>query len=90
MNKEDKHDKIMNTVPSIYIVGKLDCPKVNLCRHMVNDIAKKQVANVKFEFILAFETPFEFLVEELIKENIEFLEFKSSPIIYIQVEKIFL
>lgn len=77
--KEDK------TVPHIYIVGKLDCPKVTQCRQIVEDMMKKKVSSVKFEFVLAFETPFELYRDDLLKENSDFLKYQESPIIYIQV-----
>jgi hypothetical protein len=81
----DVKNQNQNNFTHIYIIGKLDCPKVSLCKKIVHELGSKNIGNYKFEFVLAFETPFEFCVEELVKENLEFLEFKESPIIYIQV-----
>jgi hypothetical protein len=77
-------DKNSN-IPHIFIIGRLDCTKLTLCRQIVEDLLKKNV-NLKFEFVMAFETPFEIYREGLIKENIEFLEYPNSPIIFIQVK----
>jgi hypothetical protein len=72
-------------IPHIYIVGRLDDPKVTQCRQVVEDMMKKAVTSVKFEFVLAFETPFELYRDDLFKENTDFLQFQTSPIIYHQV-----
>ncbi len=69
----------------ICIIGTLDCPKVTMCRQIIEDLKKRDIASAKFEFILAFETPFEQHREELFKEDLEFLKYKSSPIIYSKV-----
>jgi hypothetical protein len=69
----------------VKILGTLDCSKVNLCRLIVEELMKTPNSNAIFEFILAFETPFEQYRDELLKENTEFLKFPSSPIIYIEV-----
>lgn len=81
----DVKNQNINILTQIYIVGKLDCPKISLCKQIVNELEIRKIGDYKFEFVLAFETPFEFHVEELVKENLEFLEYKESPIIYIQV-----
>lgn len=83
MSNKDITDKNQE-IPHIFIAGRLDCPKLTLCRQVVDDLLKKNIS-VKFEFVIAFETPFEIYKEELIKENIEFLEFPNSPIIFLQV-----
>jgi hypothetical protein len=70
---------------NFYIVGRLDDPKISLLRHMVEEIMKKKIQNVSFEFVLAFETPFDLYVEDLIKEDNDFLNFSESPLVYIQV-----
>ncbi len=76
----------MNTQElEIYIIGRLDCPKITMCRQAVEDLKKRNVTSAKFEFNLAFETPFEQYREELLKENLEFLKYTESPIIYIKV-----
>jgi hypothetical protein len=75
---------------NIFIVGRLDDPKISLLRHVVEEIMKKKIPNLSFEFVLAFETPFDLYVEDLIKEESDFLNFPDSPIIYIQVVIMFL
>lgn len=67
----------------ITVLGRLDDSRATLCRHTAEQVMKANKDKIKLEFILAFETQFEFQKEELIKENIEFLELKQSPIIYL-------
>lgn len=74
---------------TIYVIGKLDCQKVTLCRLIVEDLDKKQTCLVKFEFQLYFENQFECYYNELLKDNINFMEYKQSPIIYIKVRMIY-
>ncbi len=69
----------------ILIIGRLDDPKISLLRHIADELMKKKTVDVSFEFVLAFETPFDLYVEDLIKEESEFLNCTQSPIIYIQV-----
>jgi hypothetical protein len=74
-----------NTMRNIFIVGRLDCPKVTLCRYICEQLYEKQPGNFKIEFVLAFETQFDLYREDLYKENPAFLEFRESPIFYEKV-----
>ena len=76
---------------TIKIVGRMDCTKTTLCRQIVEDLYSKKInKNVKFEFVIAFETPFEFMIEEIKKENLEFINYTNSPVIYIEVKFLFI
>lgn len=65
---------------SLNILGKLDDPKVYLCKNIASYLENK--INFKVKFILLFETQFLAQREELIKVDSSFSSWKESPIIY--------
>ena len=67
---------------TIYILGRLDCPRVTHCKALTGDLVAKIPQCPKFEFVLKFETEFEEEKKKLLKENISFLNYSQSPIIY--------
>ncbi len=79
-HKEDEENKV-----NIFIVGRFDCPKVALCR-ILSDKMKKDKCLVNINFMMSFETQFDQNREKLIKEDITFLEYSESPLIYIEVK----
>lgn len=75
----------MNKAENIlYIVGRLDCPRTTHCRFIIDDMLKKIKNLHKVEFVLSFETQYDRLKEELVKENLKFMDIEC-PMIYIEV-----
>ena len=70
---------------TIVILGRIDCPKLTHCRKLVSQILDK-ISSKKMQthFVTCFETQFEFLRNYLLKQNLGFIDFPDSPIIYIQ------
>jgi len=62
------------------ILGKLDDPKVYLCKNIATYLENK--INFKVKFNLLFETQFLAFREELVKQDCSFSSLKESPIIY--------
>ena len=67
---------------TIYILGRLDCPRISHIKATVADLTATVPDLPKFEFKLEFETQFELEKELLLKEDLSFLKYPNSPIIY--------
>jgi hypothetical protein len=87
VNSDKQVENEANTI-IIYVLGRLDCTKVTLCKQIAEKIVKnsKRKYLIRFEFEIKFETQFDLLKENLIKEDLDFLSFQSSPIIYYKVK----
>ena len=82
--KENELD-IEVMVDTIVILGRIDCPKLTHCRKLVSLILDKiSSKNMQTKFVACFETQFEFLRNYLLKQDLCFIDFPDSPIIYIQ------
>ena len=72
-------------VDTLVILGRIDCPKLTHCRVLISNILNKiSEKNMKTHFVICFETQFEFLRNYLLKQNLSFIDYPDSPIIYIQ------
>jgi hypothetical protein len=81
----DKHlENEANTI-TVHILGRLDCSKVTLCKQIAENMMKNSKYLIKFEFEIEFETQFDFSKEILLKEDLNFLSYETSPIIYYKV-----
>ena len=70
---------------TIVILGRIDCPRLTHCRTLISNILDKISAkNMKTHFVICFETQFESLRNYLLKQNLGFIDYPNSPIIYIQ------
>ena len=75
-------------VNTLVILGRIDCPKLTHCRTLISNILDKITSkNMKTHFVICFETQFESLRNYLLKQNLGFIDFPNSPIIYIQGAK---
>ena len=72
---------------TIYILGRYDCPRLTHCKTLIADLISKDPSFQKVEFITEFETQFDLLRDELMKENLSFVKYTYSPIIYLQNEE---
>ena len=70
---------------TIVILGRIDCAKLTHCRILISKILDK-ISSKKMQthFVTCFETQFEFLRNYLLKQNLGFIDYPDSPIIYIQ------
>ena len=72
-------------VDTLVILGRIDCPKLTHCRALISNILDKiSDKKMKTHFVTCFETQFECYRNYLLKENLSFIDFPDSPIIYIQ------
>lgn len=71
---------IRESYKSLTILGKLDDPKVYLCKKIASYL--ENTINFSVKFILLFETQFLAYREELVKQDPSFSSWKDSPIIY--------
>ena len=72
-------------VDTLVILGRIDCPKLTHCRTLISNILDKITSkNMKTHFVICFETQFESLRNYLLKQNLGFIDYPDSPIIYIQ------
>ncbi len=71
---------------TIVILGRYDCPRVNHLQSFIEELVSKVKGFPNVQPMLCFETEFEARREELLKENLGFLKFKQSPIIYFKGE----
>ena len=72
-------------VDTLIILGRIDCPKLTHCRVLISNILDKiSEKKMKTHFVICFETQFEFLRNYLLKQNLGFIDFPDSPVIYIQ------
>jgi len=70
---------------TIVILGRIDCPRLTHCRALISNILDKITAkNMKTHFVICFETQFENLRNYLLKQDLGFIDYPDSPIIYIQ------
>ena len=70
---------------TLVILGRIDCPRLTHTRALISNILDKITAkNMKTHFVICFETQFESLRNYLLKQNLGFIDFSDSPIIYIQ------
>ena len=70
---------------TLVILGRIDCPRLTHCRALISNILDKITAkNMKTHFVICFETQFESLRNYLLKQNLGFIDYADSPIIYIQ------
>ena len=70
---------------TIVILGRVDCPKLTHCRKLISLILDKITAKkMETHFVTCFETQFEFLRNYLLKQNLGFIDYSESPIIYVQ------
>ena len=72
---------------TIYILGRYDCPRLTHCKALVSDLISNSPSFQKVEFLTCFETQFDLFRDELMKENLGFVNFTYSPIIYLQNEE---
>ena len=72
---------------TIYILGRYDCPRLTHCKVLVSDLISNTPSFQKVEFITCFETQFDLCRDELMKENLSFVNYTYSPIIYLQNEE---
>lgn len=77
----------MNSNETVCIVGRIDCTKVTLIRYILQELKKRKENKYDYNIVLAFETPFEFYIDELIKKNAEIMNYSKSPLIYIEDSK---
>jgi hypothetical protein len=89
VNSDKKLENEDNTI-IVNVLGRLDCPKVTLCKQIAQNFIKNSTFLINFDFQIEFETQFELLREKLLKEGMEILSLKSSPIIYYQVLNFYL
>ena len=83
-NQENELD-INFGVDTIVILGKLDCPKLTHCRVLISNILDKiSEKGMKTHFVACFETQFDCYRNYLLKQDLSFIDFPDSPIIYIQ------
>ena len=72
-------------VDTLVILGRIDCPKLTHCRALISNILDKITSkNMQTHFVICFETQFESLRNYLLKQNLGFIDYPDSPIIYIQ------
>lgn len=71
----------------IVIVGRMDCERIMHVKMIISDIQNKIKDIPEFEFKLDFETQFNIYKDELLKEDLGFLKYTQSPIIYMISEK---
>lgn len=76
---------IKENYSNLVVLGKLDDPKVYLCRKIAEYLEKK--IGFIVEFITLFETQFVAYREDLIKKEESFTNWKDSPIIYERTDK---
>ena len=70
---------------TIVILGRIDCPRLTHCRALISNILDKiSDKNMKTHFVICFETQFESLRNYLLKQDLGFIDYPDSPIIYIQ------
>jgi len=86
VNTDNQIENEANTI-IVYVLGRLDCSKVTLCKQIAEKMLKNSNRKylISYEFLIEFETQFDLLKENLIKEDLQFLSFQSSPIIYYKV-----
>ena len=83
-NKENELD-INFGVDTIVILGRMDCPRLTHCRALISNILDKiSEKKMKTHFVACFETQFESYRNYLLKQNLSFIDFPDSPIIYSQ------
>ena len=83
--KPDNELDINFGVDALVILGRIDCPKLTHCRALISNILDKiSSKNMKTHFVICFETQFESLRNYLLKQNLGFIDYQDSPIIYIQ------
>ena len=75
VNSNKQIENESNTI-TVYVLGRLDCPKVTLCKQIAEAITKNPNFLIRFNFQIEFETQFELLREKLLKEDTEFLSLK--------------
>ena len=84
MNQENELN-INFGVDTLVILGRIDCPKVTHCRVLISKILDTiSEKKMKTHFVACFETQFENLRNYLLKQDLGFIDFQDSPIIYIQ------
>ena len=72
-------------VDTLVILGRIDCPRLTHCRVLISNILDKiSSKNMKTHFVICFETQFESLRNYLLKQDLGFIDYPDSPIIYIQ------
>ena len=69
---------------TLVILGRYDCPRVTHLKSFIEELVSKVKDFPVVEPILCFETEFEAKRESLLKENLDFLKYQKSPIIYLQ------
>ena len=83
--KPDNELDINFGVDTLVVLGRIDCPKLTHCRALISNILDKiSSKNMKTHFVICFETQFESLRNYLLKQNLGFIDYQDSPIIYIQ------
>jgi len=88
VNSDKQLENEENTL-IVNILGKIDCPKVTLCKNIADNILKKTKFLIRINFHIEFETQFDVLREKLLQEDIDFLPFEHSPILYSQQVKFY-
>lgn len=68
----------------LIILGKPDQPEIYYLKHVTSKLASKiDSIEENFNFIIEFDTQFNFLYKNLLEKNINFLKFRNvSPLIY--------
>ena len=83
--KPDNELDINFGVDTLVILGRIDCPKLTHSRALISNILDKiSSKSMKTHFVICFETQFESLRNYLLKQNLGFIDYPDSPIIYIQ------
>ena len=83
--KPDNELDINFGIDTLVILGRIDCPKLTHCRVLISNILDKiSSKNMNTHFVICFETQFKSLRNYLIKQNLGFIDYPNSPIIYIQ------
>ena len=72
----------------IIILGQHNQKEVHYLRTVLETIKRRNNQSAKFQFIIEFETQFNFIYEELLQKNNDFIDYQGqSPIIYSRDQK---
>ena len=73
---------------TLVILGRIDCPECTWSEKIIEEVIDKlKEDKMSVKFSLFFETQFEEMRDKLLQENLLFLEYASSPIIFINEKK---
>ena len=67
----------------IVILGQHHQPEVHYLREVLEKLKQRKETSAKFEFVVEFETQFNFIYNDLLQKNNDFIDYKGqTPIIY--------